>query len=115
MMTDQFIKSVSESKAQDLLRKQTEIAAQHYSGGTGRLISSLSTTPVMQNGQMRITYPFYIRFLDLSRTATGKRKKGYHPIYNRYVYGFLFIGLYTRLLRGLSGMVRQVIHSNFRE
>lgn len=113
MMTEQYIKAVAEGKARDMLQKQAEIASRHYNGGTGRLLASLHKNPVMQGGKMRIEYPLYIRFLDLSRSRSGKRKKGYHPIYNRYTYGYLFTGIYVRLMAGLSGAVRQTISRIF--
>lgn len=113
MMTEKYIKAVVEGKASDLLEKQREIAGRHYKGGTGRLFAAMSIVPMMRGNRLGLNYSLYIQFLDLSRTATGKRKKNYHEIYNRYVYGYLFIGIYVRLRQGLSGMVRQTITQIF--
>ncbi len=113
MITEKYIKAVAEGKAEDMLKKQAEIASRHYSGGTGRLLASMSTAPVMHGKRLTVSYPLYIRFLDLSRTATGKRKKNYHQIYNRYTYGYLFTGIYVRLCQGISGIVRQTISRIF--
>lgn len=113
MMTEKYIKAVAEGKASDLLEKQREIAGRHYNGGTGRLFAAMSSVPMMRGNRLDLNYPLYIRFLDLSKTATGKRKKNYYEIYNRYVYGYLYIGIYVRLRQGLSGMVRQTIMQIF--
>lgn len=113
MMTEKYIKAVAEGKAADLFAKQREIVSRHYSGGTGRLVSALSSVPVMQGRRLSIQYPLYIRFLDLSRTANDKRKKNYHPIYNKYTYGYLFSGIYRRLIQGFSGTVRQTLSQVF--
>ena len=48
-----------------------------------------------------------IRFMDLKKTAFGKRKKIYHPIYNKPVYGYLFGYAYDRMRFGLTNYLRQ--------
>lgn len=75
MMTEKYIKAVAEGKASDLLEKQREIAGRHYNGGTGRLFAAMSIVAMMRGNRLGLNYPLHIRYLDLSRTATGKRKK----------------------------------------
>ena len=45
----------------------------------------------------------------------GKKKKNYEPIYNKYVYGYLYGGIYRRLKAALGGYVRREIVRNFTE
>ena len=42
----------------------------------------------------------------------GKKKKLYEPIYNKYVYGYLYGGIYRRLKAALGNHVRRSIISN---
>ena len=64
---------------------------------------------------MTIRYPLYIRFLDMKKGTGGKKKKNYEPIYNKYVYGYLYGGIYRRLKAALGGYVRRVITHNLNE
>lgn len=41
----------------------------------------------------------------MKRGSSGKNKKVYEPIYNRFIWGYLFTGTYMALLRGLTGRV----------
>lgn len=42
----------------------------------------------------------------------GKKKKYYEPIYNKYVYGDMYGGIYRRLKAALGDHVRRVITHN---
>jgi len=108
MFTEEFqhrVGSILQEQADALIDTQRDIASTYYRQRTGQLISSLSQRPAVSGMKIRIPYPLHIRFLDMKRTSTGKRKKGQKPIYNKYIYGFLYSGTYRRLSRGISGMV----------
>lgn len=85
-----------------LLHVQNRIANEVYRSRTGELRSTTSISLTSTNGDMNIKYPLHIRFLDLKRTINDKKKRIYEPIYNKYVYGFLYIGIYNALAKGLS-------------
>ncbi len=115
MMTKKYIKAVVEGKAKDLLEQQTLVFEQVYNNRSGQLKSALSQTPKMQGKRLTIKYPLHIRFLDLSKTRYGKRKKHYAPIYNKYTHGYLFTGIYARLRQKISASVKQVVTQIFTE
>jgi len=108
MFSEQFQHEAGEmlrEQANKLVITQHSIAACYYDQRTGRLLSALSREPKVNGLDVSILYPFYARILDMKRTRTGKKKKGYQPIYNKYVYGYLYYGTYRRLSRGVSGLV----------
>ena len=94
--------------AKKLLRRQQFIATHRYLIRSGNLKDTLDSNPytitTSGNGNPILTlqYPFYIRFLDLQRSATGAKKKRHYPIYNKLIYGFLMGYTYGRLRQGLS-------------
>lgn len=51
----------------------------------------------------------------MKKGTGGKKKKNYEPIYNKYVYGYLYGGIYRRLKAALGGYVRRVITHNLNE
>jgi len=57
--------------------------------------------------RMDIDYMKQIRFMDLKRTASGRKKKIYEPIYNKPLYGYLLGYAYKRLRLGLSTYLRR--------
>lgn len=112
--TDDFsvdlIESILTDAASKLIRRQLFIAQRRYLARSGDLRRVLSSNPyrVLRGSGMvslLISYPFYIRFLDMQKTTTGHKKKRYFPIYNRLIWGFLMGYTYGQLRRGLSGAV----------
>ena len=96
----------------ELLTEQAEIAKYYYNRRSGDLLSMLSgrNFSVMSSSRgvkLVIDYLKYIRFLDLKKTAKGKKKKIYQPIYNRPVYGYIYNVTYPKLQNGLSSNVRE--------
>ncbi len=106
----QFAAEVFSDTGQRLTQQQEDIAATYYNR-TGYLSGRLSSGPYRiiptANGiTLLIDYPKYIRFLDLKKTASGRPKKYYHPIYNRPLYGFVFGYAYQRLRYGLAANIK---------
>lgn len=96
-----------------LLEQQAGIAST-YLNKTGYLSGRLSAKPfkVTESGDgatMIIEYPDYIRYLDLKKAPSGKKKKVYYPIYNKPLYGFIYGYAYKRLRFGLSNTIRDGI------
>lgn len=113
MMTEKYIHEILVEKSQRLLNVQRSIATAYYGQRTGQLLLSLSKPAAVGNRQIHIQYPLHIRFLDLKRTSWGKRKKVYEPIYNKYVYGYIYIGVYRALMAGITGEIRRQISQVF--
>lgn len=93
-----------------LLSEQAAIARTYYKRQSGTLISQLSNKPFVVKNKtisptLLISYPKYIRFLDMKRTRDGTPKENYHPIYNKPFYGFVFGYAYGQLRYGLSKAV----------
>lgn len=113
MMAEKYIHEILVEKSQRLLNVQLSIATAYYGQRTGRLVATLSRAAAVSTRQMHIQYPLHIRFLDLKRTAGGKRKKVHEPIYNKYVYGYIYIGVYRALMAGITGEIRRQITQVF--
>jgi len=134
-MFDEFKHSIGgffREQSEDLLHKQLSISHAVYNERTGRLNQFLGgPARVDENAmQVTVTYPLYIRFLDMKRAAIktqtadktvirggrkvlkkvrqGKKKTNYTPIYNKYVYGYLKAATVRRLRSVLpSFMIRE--------
>lgn len=116
MLTENYIHTINgllQEQGEKLLATQKMIATVYYVNRTGELVSSLGQKPTVNNLKLTIQYPLHIRFLDLKKGRGGKKKKNYEPIYNKYVYGYLYGGIYYRLKAVLGDHVRRVIIKNF--
>ena len=113
MITETYIHEILAEKSGYLLNVQHSIATAYYGQRTGQLASALSKPAVVNSRQIHIQYPLHIRFLDLKRTPGGRRKKVYEPIYNKYVYGYIYIGVYRALMAGITGEIRRQITQVF--
>lgn len=121
MLTEQYKKGLSfidhsaevlEDTAEKLLKQQRGILSTYYNRRTGTLQSHLQSRPFhvkkgASGSNLVIDFLAQIRFMDLRKTAKGKNKKIYHPIYNKPLYGFLFGYAYDRLRLGLLEYLRQ--------
>lgn len=58
--------------------------------------------------QIQINYPSTIRFLDLKKSKSGKKKKVYTPIYNRLLFGHVYGSGYS-----LSNVINVAMHKEF--
>ena len=118
MLTENYIHTLNNllmEQGEQLLATQKMIGSVYYVNRTGRLLDSLGQKPTVNNLKLTIQYPLYIRFLDMKKGTGGKKKKIYEPIYNKYVYGYLYGGLYYRLKSALSGYVRRSVISTLKE
>ncbi len=118
MLTENYIHTLNGllmEQGEQLLATQKMIATVYYANRTGYLVSTLGQAPTVSNLKMTLQYPMYIRFLDMKKGKGGKKKKNYEPIYNKYVYGYLYGGIYRRLKAALGGYVRREIVRNFTE
>lgn len=100
-----------------VLEKQRSVASTHYARRTGQLTSHLQSRPFHVNkspagARLIFDYLKKIRFIDMSKTASGKKKKNYHPIYNRILWGFIYGYAYSQLRYGFSSNLRE--HSTTR-
>lgn len=92
--------------ATNLLSIQRNVLINTYVRHTGKLEALLASNPYEvevtdQKASLQVNYIAQIRFMDMKRTQTGKRKKRYAPIYNKYVWGFLMGYTYNLMRQGL--------------
>lgn len=107
-----YFKDLLTSRANNLLEHQEVVAAMSYNSRSGALLQSTQQQPVLNDAlgkRLILSYPLHIRFLDMKRGRSGRRKKVYEPIYNRFIWGYLFTGTYMALLRGLTGRVTMTV------
>ena len=79
MFTDQFkheINSYLKHQGELLLQTQRGIAQATYRTRSGQLMSSLNGGATVSDCKVDIPYPMHIRFLDMKKTRSGKKKKG---------------------------------------
>ena len=114
MLTENYIHTLNGllmEQGEQLLATQKMIGSVYYVNRTGRLLDALGQKPTVTNLKMTIRYPLHIRFLDMKKGRGGKKKKYHEPIYNKYVYGYLYGGIYRRLKAALGGEVRRYVVS----
>jgi hypothetical protein len=79
------------------------------SGNLERMLGGRNFNVITSSGrvQLIINYISTIRFLDLKKTAMGKKKRNYVQIYNKVLYGFLYGRTYPALQYGLWENIRE--------
>ena len=109
----QFIRGEAQQTAQDILKVQRSIAANHKQSGYLQSLLAKANYSVVLRGNgvaMSIVYPLHIRFMDMKRIK-GKQKTYYQPIYNKIVWGNVYGYLYRKLVYGISSRLNQIIYS----
>jgi len=117
MLTEDYIKQLNDvmlDQAVKMLRAQKIVATAYFVQRTGQLLESTSQNPSVANMHLSIDYPLHIRFLDLKKTKSGHKKRVYEPIYNKYIYGYLYAGIYNRIKPALSGEIRRTVVETFK-
>ena len=107
MFTEKFthqINSLIQYKAEDLLENQ-RIASAVYDRRSGDMVSAFKQAINVKDMSLTLKYPLHVRFLDMKKYAKKNRKTRKQPLYNKLVYGTLYIGLYKKLSSGLSGII----------
>lgn len=105
------IKDILKDSGSNLLDKQYE-ASLLYLRHSGTLQDSLQrqSFTVADTGDVQsliLSYPKHIRAIDRQRTVWGRKKKNYHPIYNRPLYGEIY--------RYTIPMVRSIVRRMLRQ
>lgn len=112
MISDEFkheVCSYMQSQVDRLLAHQAGIASTSYNTRSGSLARALASRAEVKDATVSIPYPVHIRFLDLKKTRTGRKKRNYIPIYNRYVYGYMKSGIWRMLMAALpKQMIRTI-------
>lgn len=114
MIMDEFKHEVNgymQRQADRLLAHQANIASASYNSRTGSLARALASKATVQDTTVSIPYPVHIRFLDMKKTRTGKKKRAYTPIYNRYVYGYLKSDIWRMLMAAFPKQMIKAIEA----
>ena len=78
MISDQFkheVGSYMQRQADKLLAHQASIARASYNTRTGSLARALASRATVKDATVSVPYPVHIRFLDLKKTRSGKKKR----------------------------------------
>lgn len=110
------VPEVFSKAAKELTSIQATIAGRDTVKRTGALSAHMKSSPYsVASGSdettLTITYPLYMRFLDL-KLRGNKPKKRYTPIYNKYVWGFLMGYIYSRTRGGLARFIAEKLKEN---
>lgn len=111
MLSDEFrndLQKVLSTQSSALLAKQNAIAATSLQNRSGHLAASFRKKPSVTCSGVTMSYPKYIRFIDMKYGPGGKRKKKV-PIYNRQVYGYLVGGVRRWLNRVIPALMIRAI------
>ena len=111
MLSDEFrndLQKVLSTQSSALLAKQNAIAATSLQNRSGHLAASFRKKPSVTCSGVTVSYPKYIRFIDMKYGPGGKRKKKV-PIYNRQVYGYLVGGVRRWLNRVIPALMIRAI------
>ena len=111
MLSDEFkhdVNSYMQRQADKLLAHQASIARNTYSTRTGSLARALASKGVS------LPYPKHIRFLDMKKTKSGKKKRRYEPIYNKYVYGYLKSDIYKMMMAAIPKQMIKIIEMDIK-
>ena len=114
LLVAQFAADIFQETGESIIKRQLSISKTYYNRRTGDLISNLSSSPFnvfksQAGARLVIRYVNHIRLLDLKKTATGRKKKVYEPIYNKILYGYIYGYAYNRLRYGISRGINENI------
>lgn len=94
------------NQADTMLSKQLAVAEAVYTPRTGTLNKALASKPYKVSGTtVTVRYPLHVRFLDMKKGSTGRKKQKYAPIYNRNVYGYLKAAVSKKLKRCIPALL----------
>lgn len=115
-----YAASVFQEGAEKLLHEQRATAKAYLNRRTGALMAHLDSSPfhVMTtqfNAKLILQYFKLVRFTDLRKTAKGKPKKLYAPLYNKLLWGFAYGHIYPQLRYGFTRQVREKFNNQLRE
>ncbi len=101
--------------AKEMTSIQSTIAGRDNVKRTGALSAYMrsgpyNVAPGSDETTLTITYPMYMRYLDL-RLRGRKPKKKHTPIYNKYLWGFLMGYIYSRTRGGIARFVAEKLNS----
>ena len=96
-----------------MLENQAKIAAANYGQRSGRLSDALQGSPSVQSMSVTVSYPKHIRFLDMKKSRSGKKKKRYATIYNKQVYAHLKSGVWKFLMAALPKQMIRTMEDTF--
>ena len=116
MIADSFKHQINRflaSQGSALLAHQKAIADATYGTRTGSLARALSGQPEVSDLKVSLPYPKHIRFLDMKKSRSGKKKKRYAAIYNKQVYGHLKSGVWKFLMAALPKQMIRTIEDTF--
>lgn len=97
-----------------LLQRQSAIAEMDYNHHRAPYLhdvlqpSLAEITPNDDGVQVVINYPMTIRFLDLKKAKSGKKKRYYSPIYNRSLFGHVYGRGYS-----LSNVINSALYTEY--
>ena len=97
-----------------LLEAQADVASSTFKQRSGQLAASLQRAPAINATRVTLSYPKYIRFLDMKKSRIGRRKVS-GQIYNRPIYGYMVAGLRGWLIAAGSKTVGKMIEDTFEE
>ena len=107
----QFAAEVLSDTAGRLLKQQSGIAdtiLRRTGWLAGQLSSGIYNVSETEDGaNLQINYPAQIRFLDLKKSRSGRKKKVYYPIYNRPLYGIVYGYAFARIRAALNTNIRE--------
>lgn len=117
MLTDEFTHEIGKAfkiQTDALLAKQSAIAADSFARRSGRLQDSFSSASSVSGPMAQLSYPKYIRFLDMKR-GRGGIKKRHAPIYSRPVWGYLVGGIRRYLNAVIPGQLVRTMQDTFKD
>lgn len=117
MLSDEFIHEVGsymQRQSDRLLAQQAGIASASYNTRSGSLARALASRAEVKDATVSVPYPVHIRFLDMKKTRTGRKKRHYTPIYNRYVYGYLKSDIWRMLMAALPKQMIRTIEATIK-
>ena len=120
MLYSEYTADVLRNTAPEILKEQRSRVKTYLNRRTGAIENSLTAqiAHVQKNaGGATLTFDYlvYLRFLDMKRSKSGKKKRVYGPVYNRPLWGFVYGYIFGQLRYGLTDAVRQNIFNRIRE
>lgn len=120
MLHQKYAQRVLTGAAKEILQEQREAVRIYYNRRSGKIMQDLSDAiasvrPTAGGTTLFFKYLIDLRFLDMKKTASGKKKKVYGPVYNRILWGHVYGNIIPQLRFGLNRSIEVEIIDELKE
>jgi hypothetical protein len=118
MLYSEFASQTLQQGLEDMLSSMSKNVNTYYNGNkVAQMVNSsiLHVRKTPGSAMAIIDIPLQLRFLDIKKLKSGKVKKPYAPVYNKYMWGYVYKYIIPTLRYGLTQAVKTDITNKLQQ